>query len=164
MPKFICIGSLLLLSLSILVLDFLGYGFTYQDSASMKEGWYWFRPIHQPLYRGEVVLFRPGQKLYAYMRAHHWIAKKSVMMKHVFALPGDFVCRKGRVLLINHQVVATIMRDYAPGKALPQLKICRTLGYNEYMLMSTRVKDSFDSRYFGPIARSQIFARVVDYE
>jgi type IV secretory pathway protease TraF len=83
------------------------------------------------------------------------------MMKHVFAVPGEFVCKRAGYLWIEHKKIAKVFRDYAPGKTLPSTPFCGVLKANEYLLMSTRVPNSFDGRYFGPIKKSAIFGQAV---
>lgn len=154
--------SLMLLWLGAVWLGNRGYGLTYQDSPSMPEGWFVYHPIRFPLTRGTVVVFHPAPHWQAYLVQQGWLLPHALMMKQVYALPGDVVCIKAQAVWVNQQRVAPILREYAPGKALPRLHLCRRLQAGEYMLMSTHILRSFDSRYFGPVQQGEIVGEVVD--
>jgi conjugative transfer signal peptidase TraF len=137
------------------------FGVTYQETTSMPEGWYLYYPITKKLKLGDVVLFNPPKFAEKIMIKHNWIGPNMPMMKHVMAVPGDFVCIKNNAVYIQHKKIGPVYMDYAKRKALPHLHLCGILPDNEFMLMSTLIPNSFDSRYFGPIKRNKIFARVI---
>lgn len=144
----------------ISVLFDVGFGFSYQDSTSMPEGWYLTLPVSQ-ISPNEILLFRPPSSAEKIMLKHQWILPGAVMMKEAMGMPGDFVCIQGKSIMINERPIAKIISDYAPNHPLPHLSLCRSLSHNEYMMMSTHIPNSFDSRYFGPIKRSAIIARAI---
>ncbi|ODN44062.1 signal peptidase, peptidase S26 family protein [Piscirickettsia litoralis] len=126
----------------------------------MPIGWYWASPIKLPLKHGEAVLFTPPKKLKDYLIQHDWLGQSMSMMKQVYGVPGDFICRRGDWLFINDKKTAYIQQDYAPGKPLPQWRVCEVIAKNHYLLLALRVSNSFDGRYFGLIEQKQIFAKV----
>lgn len=137
-----------------------GFSLVHQLTPSMPIGWYWASPIKKPLVLGEVVLFQPDKALKTYLVQHDWLGKRMSMMKEVYGVPGDFVCRRGNWLYMNHKKTAYIQQEYAPGKPLPQWQVCQVIAKNHYLLLALRVPNSFDGRYFGLIERQQIFAKV----
>ena len=142
----------------IWVIHELGYGFSYQDTASMPIGWYITYPLPVHLDHGQVVVFDPPKSAEALMIKNHWIHKNQKLMKKVYATPGDWVCTDCNEVEVNHHKIARVYEDYAPHKPLPHWKYCGFLPDGEYLLMSTRVAKSFDGRYFGPTKRNQIKA------
>lgn len=156
------IVSLALLSGIVFFIRFAGFGLTYQVSTSMPKGFYFIRPAHH-LYRGEVVVFKPPTRMQRLLLKHHWAPESGVLMKHVMAVPGDQVCYRSKSLWINNQRTAPIYHFYAPGKRLPQYHFCEKLKPDQYLLISTKVKESFDSRYFGPINRKKIIGEAIQY-
>lgn len=148
--------SLLLLYAAVSGLERLGYGLSYQDSISMPEGWYALSPLQLPLKKDTIVVFAPNAGTEAYLLDHAWLGPHTLLMKHVFAVPGDEVCIKGRIVWINQQPTLKVLSEYAPGELLPQLCFCRKLTVDQYWLMSGRIPNSFDSRYFGPVGLNNI--------
>ena len=80
------------------------------------------------------------------------------LLKPLMAGPGDLVDATGNVLLINGKAVGAIADRDGVGRPLPHWRECRRLGPDQFFAISTRVPNSFDSRYFGPIRRAQIAA------
>ena len=159
-PLIISLAYLALLFVLVQILRGAGFGFSYQDSISMPEGWYASVPV-QKIHRNEIILFQPPAKALPIMLQHHWILPDSQMMKTAQGLPGDFVCIRNHALWINHHRIAAVESQYKPGHPLPHLSLCRRLDHNEYMMISTHIPNSFDSRYFGPIKRKHILARAI---
>jgi type IV secretory pathway protease TraF len=78
------------------------------------------------------------------------------LLKTVAAGPGDHVCAAGGRLIIAGQYRAPIAWSDRRGRVLPHWAGCRRLAPDELFVFSDRVPDSFDSRYFGPIARRDV--------
>lgn len=83
------------------------------------------------------------------------------LVKRVAALAGDTICREQARVTINGIAAATARRADSRGRSLPQWNGCRTLGQKEVFLLMPTVPDSFDGRYFGPIATSSIIGKLV---
>ena len=66
------------------------------------------------------------------------------------------VCTIGQRLVINGQARAPIAIRDSAGDLLPQWKGCRRLGSDELFVFSDRIPNSFDSRYYGPVHRSEV--------
>jgi len=136
-----------------------GYFVTYQGSNSMPKGFYLVRPVHH-LTRGNWVVFYPPNKTKAFLLKEQWLPRSGLMMKIVKGIPGDYVCKKNGWLWTSTQKIAPIYREYAPGKLLPNQPFCGRLRANQYLLMSTHIKRSFDGRYFGPVNKKNIIGIV----
>jgi conjugative transfer signal peptidase TraF len=85
----------------------------------------------------------------------------SMLMKKVLGVPGDHVTVQADGVWINGQRVASSAPRVVDGlgRALAVYRSWdRVLGRGEYWLMSDSHPDSFDARYFGPVAQTQIQA------
>lgn len=156
MKRILLFTSVLVLMVSIV--RYLGYGFSIQLSPSMPKGIYWVIPARS-IFRGDVVIFKPSNEIDNFLLRHHWIPQSGILIKKVYGVPGDFVCKKNHEVFINHQKIAYVFDEYAPNKKLPNIPFCGKLKKDEYLLMSTRVKKSFDGRYFGIINRHNIIGK-----
>lgn len=142
-------------------LQFYTIGLTYQTSSSMQRGWYATYPIVGKLKVNDIVLFKPALALASYLQKQGWLLPNAWIMKHIVAVPGDLVCLKQQKVWVNGRVMASILCYDKHQQPLPRLSFCRHLAKNEYWLMSLRIPNSFDSRYFGPVLRSQLLAKSV---
>ena len=138
----------------------LGYGLTYQVSISMPKGFYLIVPAKH-IKRNDVVIFYPPPKIKTFLVQHKWIPNSAIMMKHVIGMPGDMVCKKNNALFVNNKYFGPVLTYYAPHKKLPNEPFCGKLKKQEYLLLSARIKRSFDCRYFGPVKRQQIIGKVI---
>ncbi|MDO9586467.1 MAG: S26 family signal peptidase [Brevundimonas sp.] len=77
-----------------------------------------------------------------------------LLIKRVAAVGGDTVCRRDDRLVTPARTVVVQRRDRR-GVALPTWRGCRRLGTEELFLIGD-TPSSFDSRYFGPVARSRV--------
>lgn len=82
--------------------------------------------------------------------------RNAVILKPIAAGPGDYVDTTCDSLRINGQRVAPIHTTDSNGCPLHVWRANRKLGPDEFLVYSGRVPNSFDSRYFGPVLRSQI--------
>ena len=83
------------------------------------------------------------------------------LVKRVAAMTGDTICSEQARITINGIVVATALRADSRARSLPQWSGCQTLGRHDVFLLMPDVPDSFDGRYFGPIATSAIIGKLV---
>lgn len=135
-----------------------GYGITYQVTSSMPKGLYLITPAKN-LSRGDIVLFKPPNKVLSFLVKHKWLPHSGLMMKYVIATPHDYVCQKQGWIFINHKKIAPVYKEYAIGKKLANTHFCSKLTTQQYLLMSTRNKHSFDGRYFGPVNKNRIIGK-----
>jgi type IV secretory pathway protease TraF len=131
-----------------------GFGLTYQVTPSMPQGFYFIKPI-KDIKRGDIVIFSPPPIALTFLLKNHLIPQNGLLMKYVFALPGDKTCKHDKAIWINSHNIAPVYQL----KDLPNKKFCQVLKNNEYLLMSIKVQRSFDGRYFGPVNKKNIIGR-----
>jgi conjugative transfer signal peptidase TraF len=117
-------------------------------SASVPIGLYAVRPFGAPRI-GELVVVKPPKPLAGFLDERRYLPRGVPLLKHVAALPGQLVCRTGRVLTVDDQVMGEAMGRDRRGRPLPVWRGCRRLGPGDVFLMNRRSLDSFDGRYFG---------------
>ncbi len=81
------------------------------------------------------------------------------ILKPIVAGPGDRVDTTGSWLTVNGRPIAP-MPPAADGfgRALPVWRAWRPLRAGEFLVVSTRIANSFDSRCYGPVTAGQIAA------
>lgn len=127
-------------------------------SASAPIGFYAVLPSH-PLKEGDFVIAVPPDGLAGFLDARHYLPKGVPLLKHVAALPGQIVCRRGAIVTIDGIVVAAaLMRDRAR-RPLPKWRGCRAIAANEIFVLNRAIPDSLDGRYFGPLPVSTLIGR-----
>lgn len=127
-------------------------------SASVPVGLYVLRPAIA-LRTGELVAVLPPTPLARYLSTRGYLPNGVPLLKHILALPGQTVCRIGRVVRMDGIVVASALdRDHL-GRSLPIWQGCRTLRAGEVFLLNPNIHDSFDGRYFGPLSAAMIVGR-----
>lgn len=141
-----------------------GAGARINTSRSIPIGLYWISGA--PVQKGAYVMFCPpplrlfdDAKERGYIGAGFCPGGYGYMMKRVSAAEGDAIAIDAAGVRVNGALLphsAPIAADGA-GRPLPRYRPQRyTLGDAEVLLMSEASVTSFDSRYFGPIERSQI--------
>lgn len=80
------------------------------------------------------------------------------MLKRIIAGPGDHVCYLPEMdsFRINHGPDLGIQDRVFQGKELPLWRGCRALGGDEWFVHSDRIRNSLDSRFYGPVRASTI--------
>jgi conjugative transfer signal peptidase TraF len=100
--------------------------------------------------QGDLVLVALPERVRTLAAARQYLGPKSLLIKPVAAISGDRVCRLGsRVWISGHAGVTARAAD-ALDRPLPTWRGCRILTSTHIFVLS-RSRDSFDSRYFGPI-------------
>jgi conjugative transfer signal peptidase TraF len=80
------------------------------------------------------------------------------VLKPVAAVARDWVCRFGTSILVNGRISALAQSADGAGRPMPSWQGCHHLAQGQVFLLSDPI-NSFDSRYFGPIAGSQVIGR-----
>lgn len=129
-------------------------------SASVPIGLYRVAPAGQ-LRQSDLVAVMPPESFGSFMVARGYIGRDVLILKHVMGLPGQCVCRTdGRVTVDDVAHGDALQRD-SRGRALPVWQGCRVLADDEIFLMNPKVRDSLDSRYFGPFPTSAVIGRAI---
>lgn len=95
----------------------------------------------------------------AMLAAHRtYLSRSAYLLKPVVAAAGDQVCRHSDRIFVNSHFMALARWADRLGRPLPAWSGCRTLAAGELFLLAND-PDSFDSRYFGPLAQQHIVGR-----
>ena len=129
-------------------------------TASAPIGLYLSMPIRR-LTRGDLVLAMPPPDVAQFAASRGYLPRGVPLVKHVEALQGDTICAIQRDITIDGRQVARRLVTDGAGRALPHWQGCRTLKSGQVFLLMPGVRDSFDGRYFGPISRKFVLARLV---
>jgi conjugative transfer signal peptidase TraF len=122
-------------------------------SESVPVGLYFVRK-RQPAI-GEVAVIAPPDWVRLYAASRGYLPADVWLLKPVVASSGSVVCRFGFHIFINGNHVARAKIFDSQKRILPDWRVCRTLKSTEIFVLA-KPKNSFDSRYFGPINRSQV--------
>jgi type IV secretory pathway protease TraF len=79
-----------------------------------------------------------------------YLPKSAMLLKPVVANEGDLVCRFGRFVFVNGRLRAVALHHDKMNRSLPSWGGCLSLGSAQIFVLSKH-RDSFDSRYFGPV-------------
>ncbi|WP_419739563.1 conjugative transfer signal peptidase TraF [Ruegeria sp.] len=109
--------------------------------------------------RGDLVLVQPSKSIAKLAAERRYLPAGVPLIKRIAAMSGDDVCAFNSVIIINGDVVADHLKVDRKGRPMPRWNECRTLEADEIFLLLTPA-GSFDSRYFGPVKRHRIIARL----
>lgn len=109
---------------------------------------------------GDMVAILPPPELARLMAERHYLPVGIPLLKHVGALPGQHVCRRGASVTIDGKPVAIALSHDRRGRSLPVWRGCRTVATGALFLLNAPA-DSFDSRYFGALPASGLLGRAV---
>jgi conjugative transfer signal peptidase TraF len=142
------------LGFSVLAVVSPGPKFIWNASASVPIGLYALNPAGG--FRvGDLLAVRPPKSLAVFLDQRRYLPIGVPMLKRVAALPGQKICRHGRVVSIDGKYVAEALDSDRFGRPLPVWQGCRVITGGEVFLLSARW-DSLDGRYFGPISARTI--------
>ncbi|HKU08912.1 MAG TPA: S26 family signal peptidase [Bradyrhizobium sp.] len=127
-------------------------------SASVPLGLYRIEPGAPPRI-GDLVALRPAPALGRFMAARSYVEANALLIKPVAAASGATICRIGDRVTIDARPVAFALPRDRFGRPLPTWGGCRRLRADQLFLIAPAHRDSFDSRYFGPVDRRQIVGR-----
>jgi conjugative transfer signal peptidase TraF len=109
---------------------------------------------------GDLVLVRPPEALTAFLAERGYLARSVPLLKHVAALPPQVVCAEGTAITVDGETVAHRRGADRLGRPLPTWHGCHALESSEVFLLNATEPDSLDGRYFGPLPRMSIVARL----
>ena len=129
-------------------------------SASAPLGFYWISR-DQAVSRGDLVLAALPEAARRLAAERDYLPAGVPVVKRVVAFAGDVVCADSGIVVINDRVAAQTLPMDRRDRPLPAWSGCRALDDSEVFLLMEDVRDSFDSRYFGPIEATAIIGRLV---
>jgi type IV secretory pathway protease TraF len=122
-------------------------------SDSVPIGWYWIEKRQPKI--GEIAVVKPPDWVRLYASSRGYLPEKIWLLKPVSAMSGAAVCRFGIFVFVDGKLVARTKIFDSQRRILPVWKGCRVLKFDEVFLLA-RPRNSFDSRYFGPVKRDLI--------
>lgn len=134
----------------------------YNATESAPKGWY-IIDRSPPFGRDDLVASDLPKEARTLAEERGYIASGAPLIKTIWAETGDEICsRNGRAFTSGRPALVVLSHDSA-GRRLPPWDGCQTLSEDEVFLVSDDVQTSFDSRYFGPVRRSDVLgiARLV---
>jgi conjugative transfer signal peptidase TraF len=132
--------------------------YMWNASASVPLGLYGLQPS-DTRYVGELVAVLPPEPLATFLADGSYLPRGVPMLKHVLALPGQVVCRRGPTIFVDGIALGSARERDGRGRPLPVWKGCRIIGGDELFLMNWQSADSLDGRYFGLTPSSAVIAR-----
>jgi len=140
-------------------------GLRINTSASEPLGIYWMWPYENiPLAKGDLIEFCPAirQQDYPFTPKGPCSGGTQPFLKQIIGTPGDQVQATERGVRINGQFIpGSQPKTYSETTQtrLPYWRGDRPLAKDEYWVYgSANPKDSFDSRYYGPVKAEQILS------
>jgi conjugative transfer signal peptidase TraF len=127
-------------------------------STSVPLGLYRIQP--GPVRRGDLVLIHLPPDIADLAHRREYLPKSAYLIKFVVAVAGDQVCRLGDRILVSGVLVARALSRDRSGRGMPVWHGCRWLTSGEIFVLA-RHRQSFDSRYFGPMPVSAIVGRAL---
>lgn len=104
---------------------------------------------------GALIAFRPPPAAMPYLRAAQPGRARGTILKAIAAGEGTLACAGEALWVDGRRLGAIAVRDRG-GRALPHWRGCMRLAAGEYLVFSDRIPNSFDSRYYGAVRRSEI--------
>ncbi len=95
------------------------------------------------------------------MAARRYVEAGALLLKPIAAGVGARVCRLKHVVTIDGVPAAVALKSDRLRRTLPRWSGCLVLRSDQLFLLATDRHDSFDSRYFGPVLRSDVVGRAV---
>ena len=105
---------------------------------------------------GRIIAFHAPAAAFPYADDRMGYLHRVPILKQIAAGEGDVVCTREGALSINGRWRAPVLADDPRGGSLPQWRGCRALGKGEFFVFSSRIPNSFDSRYYGPVKIGEI--------
>ncbi|MDE3115202.1 MAG: S26 family signal peptidase [Pseudomonadota bacterium] len=115
----------------------------------------------QSFTRGELVVARLPERAARLAAQRAYLPLGDPVVKQVGAMSGDEVCSTNNAIAINGQRVALRLTADKEGRPLPSWRGCLRLHRDQVLLLTARVPDSFDGRYFGPTRRDAIIGKAI---
>lgn len=129
-------------------------------SASAPLGLYAIRKMAVPT-AGALAVIEPPDEVARFAADRGYLPLGVPMLKHIEGLPGQQVCRVGRIITVNGLALGAALERDREGRALPDWQGCGIVAAAEIFVMNREVEDSLDGRYFGPFPARSIAGRAL---
>lgn len=104
----------------------------------------------------ELVVGRPQAQLAALLASGGYLPVGVPMLKRILALPGETVCRRELVIIVDGVEVGAARSSDHRGRPLPDWQGCRIVGDGQIFLMNWQSDSALDGRYFGLTAMPDV--------
>lgn len=123
----------------------------YNPSPSAPIGWY--KIVAKGSYdRGDLVAAWLPKHAEELASKRGYLPKNIPVIKRIGAVPGDTYCIEADVIRLSDGTSYQILSTDSQGRELPGLLDgCRSISAGKFLILSDRVSNSFDSRYFGEV-------------
>ncbi|WP_324698926.1 S26 family signal peptidase [Novosphingobium sp. RL4] len=105
---------------------------------------------------GDMVIATLPEPSRAFAATRRYLPSNVPLVKRVAAGPGDEVCAIGARIFVEGMPVASRRQRDGHGRLMPWWEGCRRLRGGQFFLLMKGSPDSFDGRYFGVTAGSEI--------
>ena len=127
-------------------------------SESVPIGWYYVTK-RQPVI-GEIAVIKSADWVQIYASSHGYLPHNVWLLKPIFASQPSIICRFGLHVFVDGKRVVKAKITDKMHRLLPVWKGCKALSSTQYFVLG-RHRDSFDSRYFGPIEKHQVVGTAI---
>jgi conjugative transfer signal peptidase TraF len=158
-------GALIVLVASLGLVGMRAAGYELNLSASMPRGLY--RVTHEPLAVGQLVAICLPHAIAQFGRERGYLTagacedSQQPVLKKIAAMAGDQIEVQPDAVTINSARIphSAVYEHDSHGRVLPHVPWgTYTLRRGELWVMSTYVANSWDSRYYGPVSVSSVYA------
>ncbi len=122
-------------------------------SESIPIGWY-VAAKRQPKI-GEIAVIKLADWVQIYASSRGYLPQNVWLLKPIFAVHPSIICRFGPYVFVDGRHISRAKIMDRSHRLLPVWKGCKALSATQYFVLGQH-RDSFDSRYFGPIEQSQV--------
>jgi conjugative transfer signal peptidase TraF len=130
-------------------------GIACNRTESLPIGFYRTAPVDERLARGVLVSIDAPASVRAMVRKRDYLRAGERFFKRILAVPGDSVCLDGARFEVNGKTIGPVFKEDRLGRPLPVSLFCGTVPKDTFWVGSFYER-SFDSRYFGPVARRDL--------
>lgn len=109
----------------------------------------------------DLVAVMPPERLEEFMAERGYIGRDVPILKRVLGLPGQRVCRTGRIITVDGIKMGEALNRDRLYRPLPVWSGCRVVADDELFLMNWQVPDSLDGRYFGPLPATTVIGQAI---
>ena len=131
----------------------------YNKTDSAPIGWYAVEQ-KRPLQRDDIVAAFAPHSARNFASARGYLPDHVPLIKTVWAIGGERICHDGQLVRVPNRPDISVLGQDGLGRALPVISGCYHLDADEVFLVSTQTANSWDSRYFGPVATKLIVGPV----
>jgi conjugative transfer signal peptidase TraF len=130
----------------------------YNYTNSVPAGFYLILPVS--VKKGDLIAFEPPDKAKELIQQRKYLRSDAYLIKHIAGIPGDHFCTLGGTLIVNGKNYGDIARRDREGRELTPYHYCGRISEG-FIVAIKDMKNSFDSRYYGPVPEKNIIGKAV---